>query len=63
MHYNQIIEYWKNKSNTVWDSINEYELEIIKISDGEAIGKIIWRKSPYVTPQVDDVLGCYQTII
>ena len=47
---------WKSKGNIAWDSIMTYEVEIIKVSDNEAIGKIIWKNAPYVTPQIGDVI-------
>ena len=39
----QIIQDWKSKGNIAWDSIMTYKVEIIKVSDNEAIGKIIFK--------------------
>ena len=55
-NYDEVIADWKTKVNYAWDSIMKYEIEIIKVSDDEAIGKIIWKKAPYVTPQKGDYI-------
>ena len=52
----QIIQDWKSKGNIAWDSIMTYKVEIIKVSDNEAIGKIIFKNAPYVTPQIGDFI-------
>ena len=36
--------------------IMKYKFKIIKVSGNEAIGKIIWKKAPYVTPQKGDMI-------
>ena len=32
----------------------KYEVEIIKVSNDEALGKIILKKAPYVTSEIGD---------
>ena len=53
-NYSQVIEDWESKVNYVWDGLMQYELEIINISNNEAIGKIFHKKEPYVTPIIGD---------
>ena len=53
-NYSQVIEDWESKVNYVWDGLMQYELEIINISNNEAIGKIFHKKEPYVTPKIGD---------
>ena len=55
-NYNEVIADWEKKVNHAWDGIMKYNLEIIKVSDGEAIGKITSKKAPYVTPQIGDLI-------
>ena len=55
-NYDTVLEDWKSKVNRAWDGIMSYNLRIIKITDDEAIGKIIWKKAPYVTPQKGDMI-------
>ena len=56
-NFDEILTDWKSKDRLrQWDGIMQYDIEIIKVSDNEAIGKIISKKAPYVTPQIGDVL-------
>ena len=50
----EVIKHWKQKNNRVWDNMMEYEVEIIKVSGKEAIGKIIHKKNDYVIPKKTD---------
>ena len=49
-----MISDWESKVNYAHDSIMKYEVEIIKVSGDEALGKIILKKAPYVTPEIGD---------
>ena len=56
-NFDEILTDWESKAFLrQWDGIMQYDIEIIKVSDNEAIGKIISKKAPYVTPQIGDVL-------
>ena len=55
-NYKQVLTDWEDRGYVSWDSIMKYKFKIIKVSGNEAIGKIIWKKAPYVTPQKGDMI-------
>ena len=55
-NYKQVLTDWEDRGYVSWDSIMKYKFKIIQVSGNEAIGKIIWKKAPYVTPQKGDMI-------
>ena len=56
-NFNQVTKDWESRGEGGgWDGIMRYSVEIIKVTDNEAIGKIIYKKAPYVTSQIGDVI-------